>query len=72
MTPIALVTGANRGIGNEVATQLAQHGHHVLVGARDRSRGAAACQAIAKAGGHATAVTLDIADPTSIAEGPGG
>jgi NAD(P)-dependent dehydrogenase (short-subunit alcohol dehydrogenase family) len=35
---VALVTGANRGIGLEVARQLAERGYHVLLGARDEQR----------------------------------
>lgn len=36
---IALVTGANKGIGLEIARQLGQQGHTVLIGARDTERG---------------------------------
>jgi NAD(P)-dependent dehydrogenase (short-subunit alcohol dehydrogenase family) len=39
---IALVTGANKGIGFEIARQLGQEGHHILIGARDRGRGQSA------------------------------
>ncbi len=39
---IAIVTGANRGMGLEVARQLAQHGYHVIMTARDARKGAAA------------------------------
>jgi len=35
VTIVSLVIGANRGIGREVACQLAERGHHVLVGGRD-------------------------------------
>src|SRR5487761_1460387 len=36
---IALVTGANKGIGKEISRQLSAHGVHALMGARDRERG---------------------------------
>lgn len=39
-TKIALITGANKGIGREAARQIAKSGFHVLIGARDPARGA--------------------------------
>ena len=39
---IALVTGANKGIGREIARQLAAAGHTVYVGSRDGSTNAEA------------------------------
>ncbi|MEM9341784.1 MAG: SDR family oxidoreductase [Pseudomonadota bacterium] len=64
MTRLALVTGANRGIGREVARQLAQdHGVTVLVGSRDIDKGREAAERI----GHgAEAIALDVADDQSI------
>lgn len=44
MTLIALITGANKGLGFEVARQLAQQVIHILVGARDPEKGNAAEQ----------------------------
>ena len=42
-----LVTGANKGIGFEIARQLASQGHHVIIGARNKGAGEAASQQIA-------------------------
>jgi NAD(P)-dependent dehydrogenase (short-subunit alcohol dehydrogenase family) len=64
----ALVTGANRGIGREVARQLAERGYHVLLTARDGEQASGAAQRIADStGANITALTLDVADPRSIA-----
>ncbi|MBW7970194.1 SDR family NAD(P)-dependent oxidoreductase [Bradyrhizobium sp. BR 10289] len=63
----ALVTGANKGIGLEIARQLAQAGVLVLIGARDRDRGAAAAAKLALAGLNARFIALDLGDHASIA-----
>ncbi|MFF4621717.1 SDR family NAD(P)-dependent oxidoreductase [Nonomuraea jabiensis] len=60
---IALITGANRGIGRAVAERLAALGMTVLIGARDPRRGEEAAAAVRAAGGDAHAVTLDVTDP---------
>ncbi|WP_432190580.1 SDR family oxidoreductase [Streptomyces sp. Tue6028] len=57
---VALITGANRGIGRAAAEQLAALGMTVLVGARDPRRGEEAAIALRAAGGNAHAVTLDV------------
>lgn len=64
---IALVTGANKGIGLEIARQLAQAGIHVLVGARDPGRGSAAVAELSAAGLRSQFVRLDLADHDTIA-----
>jgi len=65
---VALVTGANRGIGREVARQLAQRGYDVLLSARDANKAAAAASELAQeTGASVTPLTLDVADPHSIA-----
>lgn len=63
-SPVALITGANAGIGLQVAKDLAAHGFTVLVGSRNTSRGEVAVQEIA---GDAVAVQLDVTDADSIA-----
>ncbi len=66
--PVALVTGANRGIGREVARQLAERGYEVILSARKESAaGEAAAEVAAQTGASVSALTLDVADPTSIA-----
>lgn len=62
---VALVTGANRGLGFEVARQLAARGYSVLLGTRDLARGRHAAKQI---GGEAVAVPLDVTDARQIAE----
>src|SRR4051794_26079876 len=64
---LALVTGANRGIGLEVARALGRDGLHVLLAARDRGKGEAAATALAGEGLDITPVQLDVADPGAAA-----
>ncbi len=59
-------TGANKGIGREVARQLATKGFHVLVGARNRAAGCKTTDEIAKKGGKVTFLEIDIADNGSV------
>lgn len=61
---VALVTGANKGIGLQIAKELAARGFTVLVGARDIERGEAAAKAL---GGRARALQLDVTSAASIA-----
>src|SRR5579884_2591818 len=62
----ALVTGANKGIGREGARQLARKGFHVFVGARNRAAGCQAADEIAREGGKATFLELDVASHASV------
>lgn len=61
---VALVTGANKGIGHAIASELAARGFTVLVGARDAGRGEAAARRIA---GDARPIALDVTRADSIA-----
>ena len=63
---IALITGANKGIGFETARQLAAQGMTVLVSARDTQRGRAAAGALREGGADARFVQLDVTDATSV------
>ena len=62
---VALVTGANQGVGFQVAKELVAHGLTVLVGSRNFERGKAAAREI---GPRAIALQLDVTDRVSIAE----
>ncbi|WP_198084557.1 SDR family NAD(P)-dependent oxidoreductase [Variovorax sp. E3] len=62
MARIILITGANRGIGRELANQLAADGDTVLLGARDIG---AATKAAMEIGGNARAVQIDVSNQLS-------
>ena len=62
---VAVVTGANRGIGLEIARRLAAKGFRVVAAARDASKGRAAAKALAAAG-DVRFLRLDVASPASI------
>lgn len=61
---VALVTGANQGIGLQIAKDLTAHGYTVLVGSRNLPNGEAAAKSI---GATAHALQLDVTQPESIA-----
>jgi NAD(P)-dependent dehydrogenase (short-subunit alcohol dehydrogenase family) len=63
---IALVTGANKGIGLEIARQLAESGVTVLLGARNLGRGRQAVAGLQAAGLHVEPVRIDLNDETTI------
>ena len=68
---IALVTGANKGIGFEVARDLARKGFHVFLGARDTEAGEAAAEKLRKEGekedyGEITFLKIDVSKSDSI------
>jgi NAD(P)-dependent dehydrogenase (short-subunit alcohol dehydrogenase family) len=62
---VALVTGANQGIGLQIAKDLAAHGFIVLLGSRNFERGEAAAKSI---DGDAHPLQLDVTDQASITE----
>ncbi|MCX4388212.1 SDR family oxidoreductase [Micromonospora peucetia] len=64
---VALVTGANRGIGYEIARGLAAAGMRVLIGARSAQRGREAAEKLAVAGYDVSTVRLDVTDAESVA-----
>ncbi|MFJ5265758.1 SDR family oxidoreductase [Streptomyces sp. NPDC088387] len=65
---IALVTGANKGIGFAVARALGERGVTVVVGARDEVLGKQAADALAAEGITAGTLCLDVTDPHCVAE----
>jgi NAD(P)-dependent dehydrogenase (short-subunit alcohol dehydrogenase family) len=64
--PVAVVTGANRGIGREVARRLAREGFRVVLGSRDAERGRAAADELGGADAGIVACRLDVADDASV------
>jgi NAD(P)-dependent dehydrogenase (short-subunit alcohol dehydrogenase family) len=64
---VALITGANKGIGLATARQLGARGWTVLLGARDEARGRQAEQDLTAGGADARFVPLDVTDAESVA-----
>jgi NAD(P)-dependent dehydrogenase (short-subunit alcohol dehydrogenase family) len=62
----ALVTGANKGIGREIARQLGHKGYSVWLGCRDAARGEQAAADLRKEGVDAHALTLDVTSDASV------
>jgi len=63
---VALVSGANRGLGLEISRQLASRGLHILMGSREEARGAAAAEKLAAQGLAVEARQLDVTDEDSV------
>lgn len=64
-TRVALVTGANRGIGFEIARELARLGYLVALGSRDAAEGQAAADQLRGEGIEVPVIELDTSDPAS-------
>ncbi len=65
---IALVTGASRGIGAEIAKALARQGRHVILSARNEEKLQEVHSQITSAGGTASVVVCDVTDHTALAK----
>ena len=63
---LTLITGANKGIGLEIARQVGQAGHRVLLGARQATPGEAAAARLQAEGLDARFIHLDLNAPTTI------
>ena len=65
-TRVALVTGANRGIGLEIARGLARKGYLTVIGARDLAKGKAAAEELKSEGLEMAVVELDVVEAQSV------
>lgn len=66
VTRVAVVTGANRGMGLETCRQLAERGLRVVLTSRDEARGRAAQAQLGEAGQAVDFHVLDVTDPASV------
>jgi NAD(P)-dependent dehydrogenase (short-subunit alcohol dehydrogenase family) len=67
-TKTALITGANKGLGYQIAAGLGVRGYRIAVGARDEARGEAAVKTLHAAGVDAFTVPLDVTSDHSVTE----
>jgi 3-oxoacyl-[acyl-carrier protein] reductase len=68
VTDVVLVTGASRGVGAQIARQLADPQRHVVVNYREKAKRAdSVVEAVRAAGGEASAVQADVSDPAATA-----
>ncbi|MFF0722019.1 SDR family NAD(P)-dependent oxidoreductase [Verrucosispora sp. NA02020] len=67
-TKTALITGANKGLGYQIAAGLGVRGYRIAVGARDEARGEAAVKTLHAAGVDAFTVPLDVTSDRSVTE----
>lgn len=66
LRPLALVTGASRGLGLAIAQALAVTGHDVVLAARDAERLAVAAKTLQQHGGRAIVHPVDVGDPDGV------
>ncbi|MDT5101681.1 MAG: hypothetical protein QOC76_5418 [Mycobacterium sp.] len=68
MSRVVLITGASRGVGAQIATQLADSAHHVVVNYREKAKRAdAVVDTVRAAGGNASAVRADVTEEQAVA-----
>ncbi|MDT0446650.1 SDR family oxidoreductase [Streptomyces johnsoniae] len=65
-SPVAVVTGANRGIGLEVVRRLAESGYTAVLGSRDPAKGEAAAEPLIRAGLDVVPAALDVDDDETV------
>lgn len=63
---IAIVTGASRGIGEEVSKQLSRSGIHIICASRKKEDSEKTASSIREDGGSAESFSIDVSDPNSI------
>lgn len=63
---VALVTGANKGIGLEIARQVGKAAHRILLGTRNVTLGEAAVSTLKSAGIHASFIQIDLNKPATL------
>lgn len=68
MSKITLITGADKGMGLELAKELGQKGQYILLGSRNLDRGKAAAEKLLNVGVQADCVKLDVTDAETIQE----
>jgi len=68
-SPVALVTGANKGIGLSTTKQLLSMGYHVYLGARDETKGQSAIEQLNRIGlSKVSLLVIDVSDAASVAD----